>query len=553
MILEKINTIALKFLQPLPIDDVYKLVSGEVMKFVGAHYCSIYLEEKGELKKKYASHSTLFNIIAKKNGETYKAYKTKKVQFVDSRAYWDTYPYLKKLKVKTSAFVPLSYQEKCIGVIVLQFTSKKTISKDILDGLKIIGSMGSLAIQKIYAIEQKDKTSEALDYHKAMESALENIYRSGLKFLIPLNLKQTYSTIIHEALRLVDADIGSIFLKIGNKLERVYASSPAMYKIYPRKQGNLYRVFKSKNPIVATYEQLSKDHPEMNKLNIRSNILVPLINQNKTIGVLTLLSSKKNIFTKEDVNVLRLYSPLASLAIRKTQSLDETKRALEVRDLFIAIAAHELRTPLTTLNGYVQLLASRFSKKKSLESRWIENLSHEASRLTHLIQDLLEVNRVQSGKLQYVWTDCSLLALIDKAIINFKFSYPDRQLIVKNSIKKGHDTVIADTNKILQVFNNALNNAGKFSPSETAVLINLTRDEKEFIVEITDRGPGISKENQKKVFQLFYKGNDNIKEGMGLGLYLAKSIIEAHKGKIEIASQEGQGTTVTIYIPAAKL
>lgn len=553
MMLERINAIALKFLEARTITETYELIAQEAMSFTDADYCSIYLLQNDELKKVYASHPKLLSVIAKKSGMTYKSYRTHKVYVVDSKKYWKVYPHLEKMKIKNSAFIPLSYHEKAIGVVVLQSLRKLQLSNDRIHELTLIGSMASLALRKTQLYEETARTTQALDYHKRMESVLESVYRAGLKFLAPLNLRQTYSTIIREALRLVDADIGSIFLKVGNKLERVYASTPAMYKIHPRKQGNLYKVFRSKDPIVLTYKQLEKAHPEMKKFNIRSNVLLPLINQDKIIGVLTLLSTKKDLFTKEDVNVLRLYSPLASLAIRKIQLYDEARKAIEVRDLFMSIAAHELRTPLTTLNGYTHLLAKKFESEKTQEARWIKNLSHEAHRLTHLVQDLLDVNKVQAGKLSYDWQECDVRELIQKAVINFKFSYPDTKIVFKDMLRQSNATIIGDRIKLLQVFNNILNNAGKFSPHKSKVVVTLSLSDDEYIVEFRDHGPGISKKDQKKIFNLFFKGNDNTKEGMGLGLYLAKSIVEKHKGTIELLSEAGEGTLITIRLPSAKL
>ncbi len=384
-----------------------------------------------------------------------------------------------------------------------------------------------------------------------MDNYLAKVYKAGLKFLVPLTLEETYKTIVGVAIKLVNAKFGSILLMQNGSLQRTYASSSVLYKIKPRKRGYVYSVFQTRKPRILTENQIVRIHPEYQQLQTHSDIIIPLTYKNKSIGVLTVQSERKENFTKKEFDILKLFGHFASLAIRKAQLYDDTKKAVEVRDLFIAMAAHELRTPLTTLNGYIQLLSNKFSKKKSPETSWIKELSHESIRLTNLVQELLEINRMQSGTFSYILKETNLRKIIKRSMIDFSFSFPERKLILKDKLSQGH-SIIGDSEKLIQVFSNILNNAAKFSSPQKPITLKLTSNASNYIIKIKDYGSGISKEEQSKIFKLFHKGSNHTQEGLGVGLFLAKTIIGQHHGSITIKSQLHKGSTIEIKLPKLK-
>lgn len=385
-----------------------------------------------------------------------------------------------------------------------------------------------------------------------MDNYLAKVYKSGLKFLVPLTPEETYRTIVAEAIKLVKAKYGSVLLMQNGTLQRIYASSSILYKIKPRKTGYIFGVFNNHKPRILTVDQIVKIHPDYKILETNSNILIPLIYRNKSIGVLTVSSEKKEHFTKKEFDILKLFGHFASLAIRKAQLYNDAKKAVEIRDLFIAMAAHELRTPLTTLNGYIQLLNKKYAKKRSSEASWIRELSNESVRLTHLIKELLDVNRVQAGTFNYFFKETSLTGIIKRAMINFSFSFPDRKLLLRKKLDQKYN-IVGDTEKLIQVFNNILSNAAKFSPTQMPITIQLSSNVSSYIVKIQDHGHGISKEEQSKIFKLFHKGSGHAQEGLGVGLFLAKTIIGQHHGSIAVKSKLYKGTTVEIRLPKLKI
>lgn len=387
---------------------------------------------------------------------------------------------------------------------------------------------------------------------KSRQGIIEIIHKSALKFLVPLTPKETYATILGEAIKLVKADSGVIHLYINKEFKAVYASLKKFYTIKPRKKGNVFEAFMRKKPIIAQAKDFRKAHQELRYRHIKSAIFIPLSNKNRSIGVLVLNSRKEEYFTSREREILKLFGSLASMAIVKSQLYDEVKEALEARDLLISMAAHEFRTPLTAVSGYAQLLYTKFAGSNTTTSRWVEELNWECRRLTILANELLEVERISVGDFHYIFKECVLAEIVDAALKDFRFNHPDYKILLKNKLVSGQDRIIGDFDKLLQVVNNLLDNAAKFSSSDQPILVSLKEQSADVVLIIKDSGRGIPQKDLHNIFEKFYRVSNHSREGMGLGLFLAKNIISQHGGIISISSKELKGTTVEIKLPQAK-
>jgi K+-sensing histidine kinase KdpD len=383
-----------------------------------------------------------------------------------------------------------------------------------------------------------------------MEKNLERIHKASLKLLVPLTLNETYKAIIKEATKLVNGKLGSILLEKNGKLERVYSSHKVLYNITPRKRGYMYDVYRHKKPRILTASQISHIHPEINIANIRSDIIIPLSHLKKQLGVLTILSGKNKDFTEKDLAVLKLFGPLASLAIIKSQLYHQMEETLKTRDLFISLASHELKTPLTTLSVYTQLLRKRSAKNKKIDPEWIALIDDETKWLNILFSELLHFDQVRKGNFLYTWKKHNVNDIVKRSALHFKTQFPHNKLIINNTLNGKH-SVYADFDKLLQVFTNILNNAGKFSSKNQTVTFSIHLDEGMYKFLITDNGTGIQQDDLPYLYDDFYKGQNHTKKGMGLGLFLAKEIVKKHNGNINIKSNNKE-TSVEIVIPEKK-
>ncbi|MGI5828098.1 MAG: GAF domain-containing sensor histidine kinase [Patescibacteria group bacterium] len=376
---------------------------------------------------------------------------------------------------------------------------------------------------------------------------IEDIYKSSLKFVNNLTPEEAFSTIVNEAIKLVGAKYGVIFLvnEEGN-LYKAYSSDSRNAVGYPRKRGFAFKAYRTRQLIVLNKSNFRKSHKKLLEIGIRSLILVPLSYNRDSIGVLALLAEDERHFTNEKIKALRLYGSMASLVIRKTQLYSEMDETLKAKDLLIALMAHELKTPLTSINLQVQMLDS--GKNKKLHPVIIKNLVREAKRLSQLVEQFVEVDEIKTGNLRYEWAECSLRKIVDEATEYFKIKHPHHSLVVTDNLPNG-DTVVGDFSKLLQVFINLLNNSAKFSKPKDKIIISLDQIGQEFTINVIDKGKGIPKKDIGKIFERFYQASNSNKEGLGLGLFLVKKIVEKHGGSVSVRSKINQGSNFVVNLP----
>lgn len=553
-ILEKVNQAALKFLQPLGLEETYKTIAKEAKKLVEAEYGSIFIVKKNNsLERIYATSREVYKIKIRPEGFVYKSFRSRQPIVLGEKDIPTLPKEIQTLQTKTVVLIPLTYKGKSIGVLSVFSKKKRAFNNDELNLLKLFGSMATMAVKKVQLNEEAKMALEARNKYKAAENTLEKIHKASLKFLIPLTPEETYKTIVEEALKLVNGEDGTIFLEKEGKLQNVFGFSHQASKLVPRKRGFTFTSFSKRKAFVLRVDEWGKFHPGVQKKGVKSAIFIPLFYRRKSKGVLIVQSFRNKMFAERELEVLKLFGSLASLGIRKTQLYIEAKNALELRDLFISIAAHELRTPITSIYGYAQLLHKKKGDGVIPQAHWVDQLYGESTRLSRLVNELLEISRIQTGRLHFSWQECFLPEIIERAINTIHFNHPQHQFMFKNETYGKSNVIIGDYDKLVQVVINLLDNAAKFSPIDKPIIVMIKSTGSSLRVIVHDKGKGINSEDLPKVFQGFYKGKENFEIGMGLGLYLAKNIIEQHHGTINIVSELNKGTIAEVTIPKAKL
>ncbi len=229
--------------------------------------------------------------------------------------------------------------------------------------------------------------------------------------------------------------------------------------------------------------------------------------------------------------------------------ITERKRLEQRKDEFIGIASHELKTPLTSIKGYVQILERIIKQLDDAKLNvYLQKTNSYVDRLNSLISDLLDVSKIQAGKLQLNLTKFNFNDLIDEIIENIRHTNTSHEIIKEGSTNK---KILGDEHRLEQVLSNLIINAIKYSPKADKVIIKSLINSKELKVSITDFGIGVPKKDQEKLFQRFYRVEKTSKKfsGLGIGLYISSEIIERHGGKIWVESKEGKGSTFYFTIP----
>lgn len=247
---------------------------------------------------------------------------------------------------------------------------------------------------------------------------------------------------------------------------------------------------------------------------------------------------------------------LANLSVNGTVifSYDITERKrLEIQKTeFLSIVSHELKTPITTIRAYSQLLGSRLVKDatKKQEAIFADKIVAQTDKLTYMINELLDVSKLQEGKLPVCKEPFQMRTLIEKILEDFQ--YISDKYAVK-FICRTNVSVLGDEIRIGQVIENLLTNAVKYSPQSTSICITVERRRKEVITFVEDDGEGIPLSKQKYVFDRFFRIEEKnaTQISSGLGLYIASEIIKLHNGRIWLKSKKGKGSTFYFSLPVS--
>lgn len=255
---------------------------------------------------------------------------------------------------------------------------------------------------------------------------------------------------------------------------------------------------------------------------------------------------------------LELYTQRVQLQ-QKLKKIEETeaslKQALRSRDEFLSICSHELKTPLTSLKMQIQI-TDRIRERKGEEvafstenmTKFLAHADRSVERIIHLVNDMLDISRVATGRLSLNLEKVQLENLVgdvtDRLHSFMDLAGSEMRIEAQNDI-----TGLWDKFRIEQVITNLLTNAAKYAP-ESPVDIRIYKEDQFGCVEVTDHGPGISPENQKRIFERFERVvNSDSVTGLGLGLYISKQITELHHGTLSVSSLMGKGTTFTMKLP----
>jgi signal transduction histidine kinase/DNA-binding response OmpR family regulator len=295
------------------------------------------------------------------------------------------------------------------------------------------------------------------------------------------------------------------------------------------------------------------EHRElMTTLAPRSVMCVPLAASGRTLGVMVLCStSASRIYSIDDLELAEELARRASLAIENARLFHEARQATQARDEMLAIVAHDLRNPLNTISMGAQLLEEVVDNSRTLEHRQIQVIQRSVRRMTELIQDLLDIKRIESGRLPVEPRQEDLGALVREALEILRPQANARELVLSAELPPHLPPVLADPARVQQLISNLVGNAIKFTQHGGIITVRAELEGNEVLVAVTDTGAGIPAEHLPHVFGHYWQANRGDRRGIGLGLAIAKGIVEAHGGRIWVRSREGEGSTFFFTLPAA--
>jgi signal transduction histidine kinase len=304
-------------------------------------------------------------------------------------------------------------------------------------------------------------------------------------------------------------------------------------------------------------------------LRISSLLAVPILVRGKILGVLaTSLTSPARQFTEADLRVAMGLADRAGLAIensrlyaqerRLREQLEALNRRLEevnqLKSEFVTVVSHELRTPLTAITGYIELLLEgQMGPLVAAQRQCLDMVTHNADRLVELIDDLLDIARIEAGKVELKRTTLDLARLIQEVatVLHPPIEAKGQRLTLE--LAAALPTTSGDAERVRQILTNLLSNAHKYTPPGGCITVAARREAGRVRIDVHDTGIGLSPEEQARLFTKFFRAQHPMTRevgGTGLGLAITRSLVELHGGAITVTSVPGQGSTFSVTLSA---
>lgn len=283
-------------------------------------------------------------------------------------------------------------------------------------------------------------------------------------------------------------------------------------------------------------------------LHLRSYVIAPLVARDRTFGAISIVAAESGRnYAPADIALVEELGRRAGLAIDNARLYAEAQRQARMREELMAVVSHDLKNPLGTIS-----LAATMLREKSGENRQLDAILRATTRMEHLIGDLLDYASIQAGRLAIDRMPEDLDAIVREVVEGHEPATRDKGLILRRSGELGGTMVLADRQRIHQVFGNLVGNAVKFCKRGDTIELGGERRGPAVVLFVRDSGPGISDAERPNVFEPYWSAKQHARKGTGLGLYITRGIVEAHGGRIWVESELGAGATFYFTLPLAE-
>jgi signal transduction histidine kinase len=326
------------------------------------------------------------------------------------------------------------------------------------------------------------------------------------------------------------------------------------------KGSSLGKVLQTREPrILNDLEAYLKDHPDSKSTKdiveegMRSSLTCPLIASGKPIGFLFFSSTEAYKYQDAHVGLFREIAGQLALTLEKSRLYEQVVRFNDLKNKFLGMAAHDLRSPIAAIKGYADFLTDGFvGDLDASQTKTIRAMAGLCDKMLALIDDLLDVSAIESGHLAMEMREVGLVDYLTEAHRNNALMAKAKEIELILEMPETLPKVLMDPNRIDQVINNLITNAIKFSKPASRIILRAALSEGAVAISVTDRGQGIPREEISEMFQYF--GRTKVlptagEKSTGLGLAIAKRMVEAHGGKIGVESEPGKGSTFTFTLP----
>ncbi|MFI5185089.1 MAG: GAF domain-containing protein [Chitinophagales bacterium] len=482
-------------------------------------------------------------------------------------------------------YIPLIVKDKVLGIISIQSFRKNAYTEYHLNLLQNLATYTSIALDNASAYRQLNKREQEIAQRatelstvntisKALASQLDTdvlikMVGDHLKDLFKANL--VYLALLNQKTKIIH-----FLYQYGDKMRPIKLGEGLTSKIILNGEPLLINKDLPKHRAQLGVERIG--------LAATSYLGVPIPVGGENIGVLSVQSTEKeNRFNENDLRLLSTIASSVGVALRNATLFEDVKlakmeaeaaskaaeKANEAKSAFLSTVSHELRTPLTSVLGFAKIIKKRLEEKlfplidhsdpkteKTIQ-QVSENLNvvvSEGERLTHLINDVLDLAKIEAGKMEWNMEPIPMPEIVERAIAATSSLFEQKRLTLKREIENDLPVITGDRDKLIQVVVNLLSNAVKFTDSGS-IICRVFQKDNEVIVGIMDTGIGIAPKDHATVFEQFKQVGDTLidkPKGTGLGLPICKEIVEHQGGHIWLESELGKGSTFFFALPVNK-
>jgi signal transduction histidine kinase len=472
--------------------------------------------------------------------------------------------------VQSALAVPLLREGVALGVIRISRTEIRPFTDNQIELLKTFADQAVIAIENVRLFNELQTRTGELSRSVEQLTALGEISRAVSS---TLNVEAVLDTIVSRASQLASAAGCSIY-EYDEAAERFELRATHNYDAefveairaapLSKGEGLMGRAAEMREPVQipditkpGAYQSSVRD--TLIRFGYRALLSVPLLREDQIIGSLSFTRKAPGEFPPEIVDVLKTFATQSALAIQNARlfrEIEAKSRELEVasqhKSEFLANMSHELRTPLNAIIGFSEVLTDRmFGDLNEKQEEYLKDIYSSGTHLLSLINDILDLSKIEAGRMELELTDFHLPTALDNALALVRERAGRRSLTLQTGIDEQLGEIRADERKIRQVVLNLLSNAIKFTPEGGRIEVGAVPRDGFVEVSISDTGVGIAPQDQEAVFEEFRQVGtaDKKAEGTGLGLTLCRKFVELHGGKISVKSLVGVGSTFTFTIP----
>ncbi|XYH97628.1 ATP-binding protein [Sorangium sp. So ce1128] len=466
----------------------------------------------------------------------------------------------------TAPFIMLTGQgDESLAVDLMKRGAADYVPKNLLTPERLVQSL-RYVLRLNEAERREDEARRALARHA---NQLAQLTEATLRIHRSLSLNELIQRTTDEARALLDANVAVARLAARGVTQRSMTGVSLSEEYAAREDRDGIReialglIERRSTSVRLTEDEIASDPTCADvlsrapaELHPRSLVAAPLRGRDgQCIGSVQLLDRRDGPFVESDEVLLTQLAQSASVALENARLYNEAQAATRARDDLLAIVSHDLRNPLNTIAITASLLRSDLLQRKDGEEddavQLVDRMDRGIQRMTRLIEDLLDASRIEAGRLVVSPRVERGGALVREALeAAASLAEAKGCRVTQGPLDAGLE-VLADRDRVLQVFSNLLGNALKFTPKGGVVSVSLCRVADLARFSVADTGPGIPPEHQPHLFDRYWKASQESRTGAGLGLYIARGIVEAHHGTVAVESTPGHGTTIHFSLPLA--